>query len=454
MKTELGPQINLKRWTARLTGVLLILFTAVINLAPFSAPPPALAATTYIYATFKGDAAPDEKLWIYTSSNGTSFNWLYNGFGGPTGVLRDPSIMKHSDGKYYIAFTVQSWTTNSTYFAIASSTNLTSWTNVTTVNSGIANTKFVWAPEWFIEGSTVRIIVSIAQTTCSNCFQPYIFTATNSALTSWSGPTTMGIGANTIDTFVIKSGSTYHAFVKDENTKYVKHATSSSLTSGWSGFTNLFTSGYEGPSAIQMDDGTFRLYIDKYTNGGIWTATSSNLNSWSGLSLMGAYRHGTVLKDPNYSGGPTPTVGPTPTPAPSYRVTNRNSGKVIDVQNPNTSDGAKIGQYTWNGGNWQKWRFVDKGSGYYNLVSVHSGKCMDVNGVSTADGASIIQWSCGSGYNQQWQWTAVGSYYQLKARHSGKCLNVVNSSTADGALLEQRTCSSTNNAMQWSRTQN
>ena len=25
---------------------------------------------------------------------------------------------------------------------------------------------------------------------------------------------------------------------------------------------------------VQMDDGTWRIYIDKYTNGGIWTATS------------------------------------------------------------------------------------------------------------------------------------------------------------------------------------
>ncbi len=137
----------------------------------------------------------------------------------------------------------------------------------------------------------------------------------------------------------------------------------------------------------------------------------------------------------------------------NYRLNNRNSSKVIDVQQPNTSNGAKVGQYTWNGNNWQKWRFVDKGGGYYNIVSVHSGKCLDVNGASTADGASIIQWTCGSGNNQQWQWVAVGSYFQLKARHSGKCLNVVGSSTANGALLEQRTCSSTNNAMQWSRTQ-
>ncbi len=142
-----------------------------------------------------------------------------------------------------------------------------------------------------------------------------------------------------------------------------------------------------------------------------------------------------------------PGTGPT-----YYRITNRNSGKVMDVQQPNTSNGAKVGQWAWNGNNWQQWQFVDKGSGYFNIVSRHSGKCLDVNGVSTADGASIIQWTCGSGYNQQFQWAATGSYFNLKARHSNKCVNVVGSSTADGALLEQRTCGS-GNSFQWSRTQ-
>jgi hypothetical protein len=399
------------------------------------------AATMYIYTTFKGDAAADQKLYVYTSTNGTSFSLLSNtGFGGPTGVLRDPSIMKHSDGRYYIAFTVESWTTQSTYFAIASSTDLINWTNVTTVNANVPGTSYTWAPEWFVEGNTVRIIVSLG--TANHQFRPYVYTALNNSLTSWSGPVDMGIGTNHIDTFVVKSGSTYHAFVKDETTKFIKRATSSSLIGGWSSFTNMFTSGYEGPSVVQMENGTWRIYIDRYTNGGIWSATSSNLTSWSGLSLIGSYRHGTVLKDTNYTGS-NPTY---------YRITNRNSGKVIDVQNPNTSDGARVGQWTWNGGNWQQWQFQDIGGGYFRIVSRHSGKCLDVSSVSTADGASIIQWACGSGTNQQFQWVATGSYFNLRARHSGKCVNVVGSSTADGALLEQRTCG-TGNSFQWSRQQ-
>ena len=134
-----------------------------------------------------------------------------------------------------------------------------------------------------------------------------------------------------------------------------------------------------------------------------------------------------------------------------YSINNINSGKVMDVQQPNTADLAKVGQYAWNGNFWQEWSFVDRGSGYFNIVSRNSGKCLDVNGASTADGAGIIQYTCGSGTNQQFLWRASGSNFQVVARHSGKCVDVVGSSTADGALLEQRTCTTANN-MLWSRT--
>jgi hypothetical protein len=117
----------------------------------------------------------------------------------------------------------------------------------------------------------------------------------------------------------------------------------------------------------------------------------------------------------------------------------------MDVQAPNTADGSKIGQWTCNGNPWQTWSLVDKGGGYYNLVSLNSGKCLDVNGASTADGTQIIQWACGTGTNQQWQLVASGTNYQLKARHSGKCADVTSSSTADGALVKQYPCSTGNN---------
>jgi GH43 family beta-xylosidase len=149
--------------------------------------------------------------------------------------------------------------------------------------------------------------------------------------------------------------------------------------------------------------------------------------------------------------GSTLTV-PSGEPVVTYqRITNRGSGKVVDVQLPNTADNARVGQWAWNGGAWQQWRFVDAGGGYVRVESLNSGKCLDVAGRSTADGAGVIQYRCGDGTNQQFQLVSFGSHFTIKARHSGKCLTVAGSSTSDGALLEQRTCG-TGNAFLWSRT--
>jgi hypothetical protein len=299
---------------------------------------PLCGASTYIFTTFKGDAAADEKLWVYTSTDAVTFTLLSNtGFGGPTGVLRDPSIMKHTDGKYYIAFTIQSWTTTSTAFAIASSTDLINWTNVATVNAGVSGTYYTWAPEWFIEGSTVKIIVSLGPQ--GSDFRPYVFTAQNSALNSWSGAVDMGIGTNHIDTFVVKSGSTYHAFVKDEASKYVEHATAANLTGPWTwvGTGNWagWGSGLEGQCVVQMENGTWRIYPDAYSSGaGLRTATSSDLNTWTGLSSItispsGIVRHGTILRVP--AAAPTATLTATATRTATATPGDVNSSGTVDI---------------------------------------------------------------------------------------------------------------------------
>ncbi|GIJ06988.1 hypothetical protein Van01_02020 [Micromonospora andamanensis] len=143
------------------------------------------------------------------------------------------------------------------------------------------------------------------------------------------------------------------------------------------------------------------------------------------------------------------TAGGTSTP--SYRIINRNSGQVIDVQWPNLDDLAVIGQWSSNGASWQQWRFLDAGNGNVRLQSVNSGKCVDVNNFSTADGAQIIQYTCHDGLNQVFSWRSAGNgYYNLVNANSNKCLNVVGGSTTAGAALEQRTCGSAT-SMQWSR---
>ncbi|MFI7219829.1 family 43 glycosylhydrolase [Micromonospora maritima] len=121
-----------------------------------------------------------------------------------------------------------------------------------------------------------------------------------------------------------------------------------------------------------------------------------------------------------------------------YVLVNRNSGKVLDVYNQATNDGARVTQWSRNDGAWQQWQFVDSGGGYYRLRSRHSGKVLDVSGASTADGAGLIQWADGNGANQQFRLAdSAGGYVRLIARHSSKAVEVQNASTADGANVVQ-----------------
>jgi hypothetical protein len=445
-RAEERKETSMSHFPQRRGYLKLTAWAAVLVLLAAIPTPTALAQTVtrYIFTAFTNSS--ESNMYVYQSSDGLNFSLLHGpAYTPPSGLVRDPSIMKHTDGYYYILYTTN-WT--GTNFGIARSSNLTTWTYYTTVNISNPTPVNTWAPEWYIEGSTINVIVSLSSGSYGP-FKAYKLTAQNSALTSWSAPAELtGIGPNYIDTFIVKLGSTYHAFSKNETTKYIEHATATSLTGPytWVGTGNWagWGSGKEGPSIFQLDNGQWRIFMDCYTGCGYLTATSSNLNTWSGTStvpggLSGFIRHGTVMKE---------TVS-----APIYhRLTARHSSKCAGVNGSATTDGATVVQQTCGSGNSQQWQFQDLGNGYYRVLNRNSGKCLDVTSGATADGATVIQWACNSGNNQQWQLQAAGSYYRLVARHSSKCLDVSASSTADGAKIHQWTCNGGNN-QQWSRPQ-
>ena len=296
----------------------LLAFTALaLALATLTTSSAASAATRYVFAAFLGDDASKQKLSLYTSKNGLDFTLLANtGYAGPTGVLRDPSIMKHTDGNYYIAYTLQSWTTTSSSFAIASSPDLKTWTFRTEVPAQVTDVKHTWAPEWFKDtDGSVHLIVSID--TSSTQFKSYLYTASDDTLGKWGTPTPLGIGPNYIDTFVVKIGALYHALTKNETSKFIEHATASALTGPWTfvgtGDWAGWGSGKEGPALFKLDSGQWRLMMDCYGNCGFLSATSTDLNTWSGSStvpgLSGVARHGTVLREDDAASGGTSGSG-------------------------------------------------------------------------------------------------------------------------------------------------
>ncbi|MFG2051825.1 RICIN domain-containing protein [Micromonospora sp. NPDC048935] len=176
----------------------------------------------------------------------------------------------------------------------------------------------------------------------------------------------------------------------------------------------------------------------------LWSG--ANLGTVTGTLTRSLPAHGSGL----YRLAPQTTV-PTPT---TDTVAARHSGKLLDVSNASTADGANIVQWAANGQANQRWRIQDAGGGYSTVTSVSSGKCLDVNGgaSATGDGVRVIQWACNGGTNQQWRVEDLGTgYVRFVARHSGKCLSVLNAATADGAQAVQWTCGTGTN-QQWRRT--
>jgi hypothetical protein len=121
-----------------------------------------------------------------------------------------------------------------------------------------------------------------------------------------------------------------------------------------------------------------------------------------------------------------------------YVLQNVNSGKVLEVYNFSTANGAKLNQWARNDGDWQQFKFLDMGSGYYRLQVKHSGKVVNISGSSTADGAqAIVSNGDRNAYSQYWSIQDISGNIQLINRNSGKALEIFEWSTADGGNAVQ-----------------
>lgn len=120
-------------------------------------------------------------------------------------------------------------------------------------------------------------------------------------------------------------------------------------------------------------------------------------------------------------------------------IVNEHDDKCLDVSGASQSDGAAVVAWPCHGGNNQRWNFVRRQDGYYQIINRNSGKCLDVTDVSTGNGGRIQQWGCSGGDNQAWA-VETGGVTRLRAKHSGRCLDLTGWSQADGVQIEQWDC--------------
>lgn len=322
-----------------LTVVLLVLVSVVVLPGRTFAAPPPHPASRYTMTAFTNASETD--MYVYESNDGTGFRSIHDrAYRPPFGLVRDPSIFRHPDGTYYLTYTT-GWDGMTIGFArspdrvhwtfqrfypipfccvgipgTGSSTGSAPGTGSAAVGSAAIGSggtgsalspvvSHAWAPSWFIDGDRINIVVSLSS---GGDFVPYLMTALDPGMTLWSLPVPLnGIGTNHIDTVIVKTGPQYHAFTKNETTKYVEHAIAPTPTGpysivaagNWAGWGKL----KEGPSLVQLDDGRWRIFLDAYTEHRyVYSDSADGFRTWSPMrnlpGLSGFVRHFTVLKEP------------------------------------------------------------------------------------------------------------------------------------------------------------
>ena len=85
---------------------------------------PERTPTRYTMTAFRADS--DTTLAVYESVDGTEFTPVSeHAYTPPTGLVRDPSILRHTDGRYYLTYTMAG---DATAIGLAHSLDRITWT--------------------------------------------------------------------------------------------------------------------------------------------------------------------------------------------------------------------------------------------------------------------------------------------------------------------------------------
>lgn len=292
------------------------------------------------FATVKGqryklEAVAGHNFWIFSYFTGNSRDGLHlagssdglkwtafnndSSFLRPTvandKLMRDPCIIKGTDGKYHMVWTV-SW--NDKGIGYASSEDLIHWSEqqflpVMAHEPGARNT---WAPEITLDPSSGEYMIYWATTITGRFTETQLeleagynhrmyYVLTKDFKTFSETRILYEPGFNVIDATILKDDNRWVMFLKDETRepvqKNLKIAFADQLTGPYTAASAPITGNLwvEGPTALRR--GTdWIVYFDVYRNHRFGAIRSNDLKTWedisSTISLPAGIRHGSVLK--------------------------------------------------------------------------------------------------------------------------------------------------------------
>jgi hypothetical protein len=275
----------------------------------------------YIFSYFKGNG--EDGLHLAYSEDGLAWRALNNDqpFFHPTvgkeKLTRDPSIVRGPDGMYHMVWTA-GW--NEQGFGYAESRDLITWTHETyvPVMANEPTAMNTWAPEIFYDSARTRYQIVWASTIPGRFpgdstggggkYNPRLYYTTTKDFRTFE-PTKLlyDRGFSVIDADIIKDGTRYVMFLKDEREKpaqkNIRIAYAERPEGPWSQATRPITGDYwaEGPSALHVD-GEWIVYFDRYKDHRYGAIASTDLAKWEDvtaeLALPDGLRHGTAFAVP------------------------------------------------------------------------------------------------------------------------------------------------------------
>jgi hypothetical protein len=284
------------------------------------------ARPCYLFSYFTGNG--QDGLHLAFSRDGLTWTPLRDGqsFLAPTAgrdtLMRDPFILAGPDGVFHLLWTV-SWTEKA--IGYASSRDLTHWSEQRTlgVMEHEPEARNCWAPEMVFDPERGQFVLFWSTTI------PGRFPETDGQ--SRQGPPAPGLnhrlysvtsrdmqsfsetrlffdpGVNVIDASIVKDGSRYVMFLKDETDKpftqqkNLRVTTAASLDGPWDAISKPITGDYwaEGPSPLKMGD-HWIVYFDRYMEKRYGAVVSRDLVTWDDVSDQVHFppgaRHGTVFR--------------------------------------------------------------------------------------------------------------------------------------------------------------
>ena len=122
--------------------------------------------------------------------------------------------------------------------------------------------------------------------------------------------------------------------------------------------------------------------------------------------------------------------GQSPSPNKIYNIHVKSaSGKILDLKDGNKNNGAKIVPEKIASSKAAKFYIKNAGSGYYYIYNATSKKVIDANKTTS----SVSQWSYHGGDNQKWKLVPKsGGYYCIQNKKTGKYLDL----SSKGSLIQ------------------